>query len=197
MLASRQNFGELGCNIVTPFPMKCEVVKDECHFTVAHWYHFRLFFPVFSFTQLFFLVFPFTQNYFFLSADYFPVYTELFFRFRRFFFGFSLYAELFFLSADFSSRFSVYAELFFRFRRFVPFFGLHKLFSAYLNFFFCLFKLFSCFFKHFVSVINRNYGVLTLVRPWSRSQRDFEFFPFTTKQTVNSYISALAQVRKL
>ena len=37
-----------------------------------------------------------------------------------------------------------------------------------------------------------------IVRPRSRSGWDFEFFSrFTTIQTVNSYISALAHVRKL
>ena len=84
--------------------------------TVAHWYHFRLFFLYFRLPNFFFLVFPFTQNYFF----------------RRFFSVFLFTQNYFFVSADF-----------------FPFLGLHKLFS--------------CFFKHFVSVINRNYEVLTLV----------------------------------
>ena len=45
--------------------------------------------------------------------------------------------------------------------------------------------------------VARTSSTLGIVRSRSRSWRDFKISPFTTVQTVKSYISALAYVRKL
>ena len=134
------------------------------------------------YATFFFLYFRLHRIIFSFPPIYFPffclrriifLFPSIFFRLHRIFFSFP---PIFFP--------------FFCLCRFFSFLGLHKLFSCSFKLFFLFIQTFFLLFQTFCFCFQPQLWCVCVCLCVC-------FFPFTTIQTVNSYISALAQVRKL